>query len=105
MLKSNYFEVLCCCSFCYYCCGGFTPAKMHMVPTKLEEFLRVVPQELIGAMCWLTVGGGVGWCAQSFSCPTQLQCCGWVVVGVVTKTLEVYFWFTLKHKLSSNFDK
>ena len=31
---------------------------MRIVPAKLVEFLGVVPRELIGAMCWPTVGGG-----------------------------------------------
>ena len=31
---------------------------MRIVPAKLVEFYGVVPQELIGAMCWPTVGGG-----------------------------------------------
>ena len=39
------------------CYQSATPAKK--VAAKLEEFRGVVLPELIGGMCWPTVGGGV----------------------------------------------
>ena len=32
--------------------------ELHKMSAKLVDFCGVVPQELIGAMCWPTAGGG-----------------------------------------------
>ena len=33
--------------------------ELHKMSAKLVDFCGVVPQELIGAMCWPTAGGGI----------------------------------------------
>ena len=33
--------------------------ELHKMSAKLVDFCGVVPQELIGAMCWPNVGGGI----------------------------------------------
>ena len=46
--------------------------------------------------CW--GGGAVVESAQSFSCPTQVQCCGCVVVWVVTLVIHSHtYTFTVIH--------